>query len=217
MVWMILSLLGSDPAAFLVLILAFVFALTVHEFSHAFAARLLGDRTAEDAGRLTLNPIAHLDLLGTLLLVTAGFGWGKPVPVNPYNLRSPRFGNALVAAAGPISNLLMVVVFGLGLRFALDTSALGPDNLLSVFLLALTQINLVLMVFNLIPIPPLDGSRVFFSFLPPSAAPFVESMQRRGPLLLLGVFIADGFLGLGIFSRLFGYFHGLAFRLLGFS
>lgn len=214
---MILSLLGTNPSAFLVIVLAFVIALTVHEFSHAFVARLLGDRTAEDAGRLTLNPVAHLDLFGTLLLITAGFGWGKPVPVNPHNLRSPRWGNALVSAAGPISNLIMVVVFGLGFRYALNASKLGSENLFSAFLLALTQINLVLMVFNLIPIPPLDGSKVLFSVLPPRAAPLVESLERRGPLLLIGAFLADSVLRLGIFAGLFGFFYTLAFRLLGFS
>lgn len=211
---MILNLLFTHPEQFIIWILALITALTVHEFFHAFTARTLGDRTAEDAGRLTLNPVKHLDPFGTILLLTVGFGWGRPVPVNPYNLRSPRWGNVLVSAAGPLSNLLMVVVFGLGFRFAFAASGLGPDNLLVAFLADLVLINLILFVFNLIPIPPLDGSKVLFGFLPPRAAPVVAYLERSGPLLLLILFLLDGFGGVNLFGTLFAAFGRLVSSLL---
>lgn len=211
---MILNLLFTRPEQFFIWILALVAALTVHEFFHAFVARALGDRTAEDAGRLTLNPVKHLDPFGTILLLTVGFGWGRPVPVNPYNLRSPRWGNVLVSAAGPLSNLLMVVVFGLGFRFAFASARLGPDNLLVGFLAALVLVNLILFVFNLIPIPPLDGSKVLFGLLPRTAAPVVAYLERTGPLLLLLLFLVDGFGGLNLFGTLFSTFGRLVSALL---
>ncbi len=155
--------------------------LPVHEFSHALAAYRLGDGTAKLFGRLTLNPIAHFDPVGgTLLALTfigsaaaggaLGFGWAKPTPVNPLNLEGGRRGEALVAAAGPISNLVLAVVGALPLRFLVHSPTLvdqlgGVSGLPVQVLFLFVQINLLLMVFNLIPIPPLDGSKVLFAFL----------------------------------------------------
>jgi Zn-dependent protease len=164
------------PAAIVVGIMLLV-GLPVHEFSHAFAAYRLGDGTAKLFGRLTLNPIAHFDPVGgTLLAVTfigsaatggiIGFGWAKPTPVNPLNLQGGRRGEALVAAAGPISNLVLAIAGAIPFRFLLANPQLGgPGSLLFQVLYFFVLINLLLMVFNLIPIPPLDGSKVLFAFL----------------------------------------------------
>jgi Zn-dependent protease len=164
------------PAAIVVAIMLLV-GLPVHEFSHALAAYRLGDGTAKLFGRLTLNPIAHFDPMGgTLLALTflgsaatggaLGFGWAKPTPVNPLNLQGGRRGEAIVAAAGPISNLVLAIAGAIPLRFVLANPQLaGPNDLLLLVLYYFVQINLLLMVFNLIPIPPLDGSKVLFAFL----------------------------------------------------
>ena len=164
------------PAVIVVAIMLLV-GLPVHEFSHALAAYRLGDGTAKLFGRLTLNPVAHFDPVGgTLLALTFigsaaaggafGFGWAKPTPVNPMNLQGGRRGEALVAAAGPVSNLLLATVAAIPLRFLpAHSEAIGPVLLLVIVLELFVQINLVLMIFNLIPIPPLDGSKVLFAFL----------------------------------------------------
>ncbi len=144
-------------------------SVVIHEVSHGYAARLLGDRTAEYQGRLTLNPLSHLDFIGSFLVPfftyqVGGFiiGWAKPVPYNPYNLRNQRWGEAIVALAGPLSNILIAIIFGLLIRFG--QSALSPA-FLSISAV-IVFINLLLAVFNMVPIPPLDGSKVLFSLLP---------------------------------------------------
>ncbi len=162
-------------------------SVVIHEVSHGFAARSQGDRTAEYAGRLTLNPIPHIDPWGSiiipaiLVLTNAGFviGWAKPVPVNPYNLRNPRWGEALVAFAGPASNLIIAVIFGLAVRFDIVSGAALPIVAIIVI------INLVLAVFNLIPIPPMDGSKIAFAFLPESFLHWRESLERYGLFIAL--------------------------------
>jgi len=171
-----LNLADVLPAAIVVAIMLLV-GLPVHEFSHALAAYRLGDGTAKLFGRLTLNPIAHFDPVGgTLLALTfigsaaaggaLGFGWAKPTPVNPLNLQGGRRGEAIVAAAGPISNLVLAIAGAIPLRFLLANPQLGgPDSLIFLVLFYFVQINLLLMIFNLIPIPPLDGSKVMFAFM----------------------------------------------------
>ncbi len=163
-------------------IIILIMSVVVHEVSHGFMARRLGDRTAEYAGRLTLNPIRHIDLWGSvivpliLVISKAGFiiGWAKPVPVNPYNLRNQRWGEALVAAAGPASNIVLALVFGLFIRFGLVPFSVLPAVGLIVY------INLILAVFNLVPIPPLDGSKILFALLPPRFFHFREILERYG-------------------------------------
>ena len=147
---MILDLLLQQPLFFIAWLLAILFALTVHEFSHAYVANLLGDDTAKQFGRLSLNPLAHLDLLGFLLLLFIGFGWAKPVPFNPNNLKNQRWGQALIGLAGPFSNFLSIIIFGSLLKFSVTTIGLGSQNLLFFFLLMLVQLNAVLLIFNLI-------------------------------------------------------------------
>jgi Zn-dependent protease len=169
----------------------------VHEFAHALAAYRLGDSTARFMGRLTLNPVAHFDPLGGILLAVTfigssfGFGWAKPTPVNPSNLEGGRYGEAIVAAAGPLSNLVLAIAAALPLRYLLANPELArqmPEMVLQVLIL-FVFINLVLMVFNLFPIPPLDGSKVLFAFLPPQVAwRWRPMLEQYGFILLLLIF-----------------------------
>lgn len=200
-----LEFISDRPILFVVWILAIVISLSVHEFSHAVAGQVLGDETAKRSGRLTLNPFAHIDPVGFLMLILVGFGWGKPVPFNPHNLKYPRWGPVLVAFAGPLANLVGVVVFGIVLKILFVTAALPVDNLLIQFLGLLVIINLILMLFNIIPIPPLDGSKLLLSFLAaPQHARTRFLLETRGPLILLGILILDSLFGLNVFGRLFG-------------
>jgi Zn-dependent protease len=169
----------------------------VHEFAHALAAYRLGDSTAKLFGRLTLNPVAHFDPLGGILLAVSfigsgfGFGWAKPTPVNPANLAGGRRGEAMVAAAGPLSNLVLAAAAALPLRFILSTAELSVQipGLVILVLYLFVYINLVLMIFNLLPIPPLDGSKVLFAFLPPRLAwQWRPILEQYGFILLLLLF-----------------------------
>jgi Zn-dependent protease len=154
------------------MILLLVMSVVIHEVCHGYAALALGDPTAKYAGRLTLSPLKHLDPIGSILVPLilslippyVVFGWAKPVPVNPYNFKNQRYGEALVAAAGPGSNLAIAVIFGILIRFNTVYQFL-PDSFLSISA-SLVMINLLLAVFNLIPISPLDGSKIVFGFLP---------------------------------------------------
>jgi Zn-dependent protease len=206
-----ITLLAQHPLSFVAWLAAILTALTVHEFSHAAASHLLGDQTAKRMGRLTLNPFAHLDPLGFAALVLVGFGWGKPVPFNPYNLRYPRWGSAMVAFAGPVSNLVSVLVFGTILKFA--GRALAPGNLLLEFLMLLVVLNLVLFLFNLIPIPPLDGSKFLLSAL--SAPKYYRTrflLETRGPIIILVIILLDNFAGVNILSHIFQAAIGITLR-----
>lgn len=193
---MILGLLFQQPILFFAWAGAILAAITIHEFSHAWMADVLGDSTAKREGRLTLNPLSHLDPMGTILLLLVGFGWGRPVPFNPYNLKNQRWGPAMVAGAGPGSNLIMAVIFGFTLRFALGVG-LGPENLGIKFLAMLVFLNLILMAFNLIPVPPLDGSKILFAFLHLSEEAKFR-LEHQGPFLLLMLIIFDRFLPVSI-------------------
>ncbi len=173
-----------------------IFSVVIHEVSHGFAALYLGDRTAQSAGRLTLNPIPHLDLFGSvvlpLLLVFLQspilIGWAKPVPFNPYALRNQKWGPALVGAAGPLANISMALVFGLLIRFLPSIA----DGVSGAFILnfmtvagTIAFLNLVLAIFNLVPIPPLDGSKVLFSLLPYEWRGVRIFLEQYGFFLLL--------------------------------
>lgn len=179
------------PALLITRIIVLVGAFTIHEFAHAFVADRFGDDTPRKQGRLTLNPLVHLDPIGSLLLLVAGFGWAKPVQVNPYALerRSPA-APMLVALAGPVANLLLAVVAAIPLRFdwvmpSLQQTQWLPTafDVLSGFVL----IDLILMLFNLIPLFPLDGEKVLMYFLPPAAQAFMESLRQYGWLILLAL------------------------------
>lgn len=184
------------------LAILFLTSMPIHEWAHAQAAYQLGDDTAALRGRLTLNPLAHLDPIGTLSLVFFGFGWGKPVPVSPYRLRGNRRASwALVSVAGPFSNLILAMLAAIPFRMgwlSLYSSGTGIVNLQSI-LLQFVGINLSLMVFNLIPIPPLDGSRVLAWLLPPAWASKLEQMEYfggAGLMLILYLLSRLGALGL---------------------
>ena len=185
-------------------VLAIVVSISIHEFAHALAGSLMGDTTARDAGRLTLNPLSHLDPFGSIMLLLAGFGWGKPTPYNPYNLRYPKWGPALVALAGPAINLCGAAVSVTALAIA--SRFLDPSNLLIVFLLFLFNVNLMLMVFNLIHIPPLDGSQLLFTLLPARFNTLKITLMQNGPMILLGLILLDRFGGFNIFGSIFDFF-----------
>ncbi len=172
----------------ILLALPILWAITIHEFAHAWTADRLGDPTPRSAGRLTLNPLRHLDPIGTLLFFIVRIGWAKPVPVNPLYFRRPRRDMALVAVAGPVSNVLSAFVFGFLAR-VLPLS--GPGHLLLVYFV---YINLVLAFFNLIPLFPLDGWTVLKFFLPQE--PWVWTLQRSGPILLLLLLVLPAFVGI---------------------
>ncbi len=177
-----------------------IFSVVIHEFSHGWMANYLGDPTAKFMGRLTLNPIPHIDLIGSillpffLLLSKAGFiiGWAKPVPYNPYNLRDQKNGPALVGAAGPASNLLLALIFGIIIRILLAQGTAVVDSSIIIFFGIIAFYNILLAVFNLVPIPPLDGSKILFYFLPYSMHGVKEVLERNGILFLL-IFIFFGF------------------------
>jgi Zn-dependent protease len=181
----LISLLENNPMTFVVLLVAIIIALSVHEYSHALAAKLLGDPTAEREGRLTLNPLAHIDILGMLMLILFRFGWGKPVPYNPFNLKNRKLGEALIAIAGPLANLITAIAVGLIVRALNFFGYYDPENLMIVFFQSLMFINLALMLFNLIPIYPLDGSKILFSLLPEKLYYIREVMERYGIFILL--------------------------------
>jgi Zn-dependent protease len=196
---MFLQLFQSNPAVAVAFLLGLVIGITVHEASHATSAYLLGDDTAYRDGRVTLNPASHLDLLGSLMLLMAGFGWGRPTPVVPSKLRGGVFGPVAVALAGPVSNLLIVAVCAT-LYLLPPFRAQGGYLFILVFMVAFT--NALLFVFNLIPIPPLDGSKVIFPFLPRALDGFVMFMNQYGPMILLGLILVSFVTNLPIFSIL---------------
>ncbi|MBI4127998.1 MAG: site-2 protease family protein [Parcubacteria group bacterium] len=175
-------LVNGELVTLLLFVVIFLTAITLHEFAHAWTATMLGDPTPAYEKRLTVNPLAHLDPIGTLLLFLVGFGWGKPVPFNPYQLRNQRYGPALVAVAGPATNLVIAIIFALTIRL-LGPSFLAPSVL--AFFLSVIVLNIALAVFNLIPIPPLDGSKVLFAFLPDSLTDVKLSLERYGPFILI--------------------------------
>jgi Zn-dependent protease len=177
---MFLSLFQENPAFAVAVLMGFVVGIVLHEAAHAYSAYLLGDDTAYRAGRVTLNPASHLDVLGSLMLLIAGFGWGKPTPVVPSKLRGGVLGPVAVAFAGPASNLLIVAVCAL--LYALPAF---QDGYLQTIVRALAFVNAILFIFNLIPIPPLDGAKVIFPFLPRSMSGFVAFMNQHGPTILL--------------------------------
>lgn len=213
-------LLLSDPSAFVrltvLVVVSLLSAVTVHEFSHALVATGLGDNTARRLGRLSLNPLRHLDPGGTIMLLVAGFGWGKPVPVNHHRLSKGAVGVAMVAAAGPLSNLALAFMLAIPIKLGLlglSSPALGRANFVMTGGLreGLTDIaamviffNILLAVFNLIPLAPLDGSKVLGGFLPGQMSPSYDRFQRYGPVVLLTVILADVVFNLGILWGIIG-------------
>ncbi|MCK4782003.1 site-2 protease family protein [Candidatus Parcubacteria bacterium] len=201
---MLFLILFENPLAFFMIATAIIFALSIHEYSHALVADFLGDHTAKLQGRLTINPLAHLDPMGTLFLFIAGFGWGKPVPFNPYNLRNQKWGPGLIALAGPTSNFLMAITAGLGLQL-LGTSNTAFIDFFSVFI----WINVLLGVFNLMPIFPLDGSHILSTFFPQLARKIESLFLKYSIFVLVGmllfmIYIVIPFVCIPLFSLIIG-------------
>ena len=209
---MILQYLDSflkDPFSTLLslslLLLSILVAVTIHEFSHAFASNKLGDTTAKSLGRLTLNPKSHLDPLGSLLFLFVGFGWGKPVPVDIYRIKKvpPLIGMSIVSFAGPASNLVTAILIG----FCLKKLALefGLSDIWIELGFTFVQISLVLAVFNLVPLPPLDGYKVILGILPRGLSMQYSGLERYGPFALIILFLIDMTVpGVSILSTLIG-------------
>ncbi|MCX6640213.1 MAG: site-2 protease family protein [bacterium] len=189
-----------DLTQYIIIAPPILLALAFHEYSHGWVADRLGDPTARNAGRLTMNPLVHLDMLGTIMLFVAHIGWAKPVPVNPYNLHNPKRDMVLVSLAGPVSNLIMAAAFGFLLK-SFDHGALSSFQLPKPALIALVYgvvINISLAIFNLIPIPPLDGSRILGGLLPARLENNYRKLDHFGPLLVLALVLGGSFLHIPI-------------------
>ena len=220
MIFRNLSVLGEDPAAFFIftgmLLAAVVASVTFHEFSHALTATTLGDTTAKDRGRLSLNPKAHLDPAGSIMFLLAGFGWGKPVPVNAYAFGANALRHMmLVAFAGPLSNFVLAFLIGLLFKMGIvewpfsvifvPIESSAPVSLIvGQFFAMWLFLNLILGVFNLIPLAPLDGSKVAAGLLPKSLAIPLLRLEPYGPPILLVVIMLDIMLGVGIIAWIVG-------------
>ncbi len=176
----------------ILLIPVLLFALVFHEYSHAWMANQLGDPTAKYQGRLTLNPAAHLDIFGSLMILFVGFGWAKPVPVDDRYLKNPRVDMMKIAFAGPAANLLLGFVSGMLIRI------IGNQGALTAVLMLFTQINIMLAVFNLIPIPPLDGSRIFSGLMIRRNPELTYKLEMYGPQILMGLIMIGYFTGISI-------------------
>ena len=208
---MLFSMLSEQPMMLVATIVALLYGLTVHEFAHAAAAKWQGDNTAEQMGRLSLNPLAHIDIMGLMFMLLAGFGWGKPVPVNYNNLKNGAKSDILVSLAGIFTNFASVIIFLI--VFAIMFKDMNPVavlfgqyetvNMMAYFFSALIVFNLTLGIFNLIPIPPLDGSHVLFHVLPSSFNNQKRWLAQYGPMLLLVLIMLDNFAGVDVFGKLF--------------
>lgn len=192
--------MSSSVSEWIIRIAVLLFAITIHEYAHGRVALALGDPTAKNAGRLTLNPITHIDPIGAICLIFFNFGWAKPVPVNMRYFKNIRRDTILMALAGPVSNLTAAFIAGLILRFYLPQSPLYQ-----VLLIYMLIMNIGLGLFNLLPIPPLDGSHVLENILPPSAAWRFHQIRGYAPFLLIGILLLDNFMGLNIIGRILIY------------
>ncbi len=215
---MFLSLLFASPLLALVWLVVILLSLSLHEFAHAYMAGVKGDDTAERFGRLTINPLAHIDPMGFIMMLVVGFGWAKPVPFDPRNLANPARDSLHIALAGPLSNLGLAVVCGLVLRLTLGTGMIEPTNLLSVFLILMVIINLFLLLFNLIPVPPLDGAKFLDSiFAGTQHRQLLITIHTYGPQILMALVILSIFTSIDPFFFLSAPAYGVCDALVGQS
>lgn len=191
-----IATLFQNPILFFFSLISLTVAVTVHEFAHAYAADKLGDPTPRLQGRVTLNPLAHLDPVGTLLILISGFGWGKPVIFDPYNLRNPRKDAAIISFAGPLSNFLLALILSIIYKLFIFFHFFNFDtigySIISVFFFSLILLNITLGVFNLIPIHPLDGFKIVGGMLSSQKAQEWHQLERYGLLFLIALFIPLG-------------------------
>ncbi len=193
---------NMDPTMLLARVIVLVVAFTIHEFAHAWTATYFGDNTPRLHGRLTLNPLAHLDPLGSLMLIFAGFGWAKPVPVNAYALqRNSSAALMWVSLAGPASNFLMAVIAAIPLRAGLIS--VYSNGFASQLFLDFVWINLLLMLFNLVPLAPLDGEKIVSYFFPPEWQNTWDKIRPYGPMILMILFLSP-FLGINLLGEILG-------------
>jgi Zn-dependent protease len=197
----LISLLFSNPGVFIGLVVLLLYSVIAHEVAHGWVAYLFGDDTARRYGRLTLNPASHIDIVGALMLFIVGFGWAKPVPVNYYNLKNSRFGFVSVALAGCVTNILIAI----SALFLLQFETIRANTFYYSMLTIVARINIILGAFNLIPIPPLDGSKVLMSFLPQDA------QQQLAKLEPYGFFILAFLLFTGLLNPVIGFMQNLIY------
>ncbi len=192
---MISILLSAGFVPFIILFGSLVISITIHEFSHAWAADKLGDPTPRYQGRITLNPRAHMDPLGTLAILFTWFGWGRPVMFDPFNLKNPRRDAALIGLAGPASNMLLAISLGLLMRF------LPLNSLLYITFISIIRLNIILAIFNLVPIHPLDGGKILIGFLPQDLADEWNAILSQYGMIIL-IFLIFPFSGISPISQL---------------
>ena len=202
----LISLLFSNPRVFIMLSVLLLYSVIIHEVSHGWIAHLFGDDTAKHGGRLTLNPVSHLDPIGTLMLFLVGFGWARPVPVNYNNLSRSRFGLVAVALAGCLANILIAMIA----IFLLQLDKVNTNQVFATLLSVLARINIMLCAFNLIPIPPLDGSKILMGFLPYEAQ---ESLARLEPY---GFYILILLLFTGLLNPVISFMQSAIYALIVF-
>lgn len=212
-----MGIISLDPAVQVILIPVIIFALSFHEFSHGWVASRFGDQTARYAGRLTLNPMAHLDLFGTMALYFMGFGWAKPVPVDPRNLQNPKQDMMWISLAGPVSNLILALISGILLSILLKLGIIGSQSPLIMVLIMSLQINLVLAIFNFIPIPPLDGSRILEGMVPIKYHNELAKFEYYGPRVLFGLILISMFTRFNIFSVIISPIMSIFLKLFTFG
>jgi len=198
--------MSFDPPTIIARVITLVIAFTLHEYAHAWTATRFGDYTAMDAGRLTLNPLSHLDPFGTLMLIVAGFGWAKPVPINPAIIRRNNPAGVMwVSLAGPLTNLLMALAAAIPLRFSLVAITQSSGSIfpsLGYFLRTFVLVNITLFIFNLLPLAPLDGEKVLSFFLPRSWQPVLDGIRRYSPYILLFLVFIGPRLGFDLLGKL---------------
>ena len=200
----LLNLLLKDPLGFILIAIPLLYSIIFHELAHGWVAYLMGDPTAKSLGRLSLNPLKHLDPMGTIMLFIFGFGWAKPVPVNFNQLRDRHKGMILVSAAGIITNMLLAFIA----LFLSRLLSLSPSSMPAVLLYYFAQINIILAAFNLIPLPPLDGSKILMGFASPSFQDFLFRLERYG------FFIIIALLYLGVLDPVIRFFQWMILSLI---
>jgi len=195
---------GMSYEMFILRIPVILLALTIHEVAHGWAALKLGDSTARDQGRITLNPFSHLDPLGAIMLMSGVFGWAKPVPVNGYNLKKPKRDILLVSLAGPVSNIIQAICFGMTIRllFAVNPQILTGNQQLYILLQLGFFINAGIAFFNLLPFPPLDGSKILMGILPDKHIPGYMNATRHVPVIFIGLLVFGFLSGQHILFRI---------------